>query len=191
MICFFSNDVALSDFWDPVNGQILFKSTWTAPPPASRMSNTWHKSIHYTNQLLNGLWGSATRNYASHGPYFFSMTVLRHMYAALPYEFNLTTSHPFRHEKDVSIPFLYNQFALHYYQSVVAPNTINLYVKMTDDHKKMQHEFERLLSKRPKTVCLNDALSDRPGKALTEMHKYFHTLFPTKSKFELEEDTYM
>jgi len=188
---FFSNNVELSDFWDPVNGQTLFKSSWTAPPPPSRMGNTWHKSIHYTNQLLNVLWGGATRNYASHGPYFFSLAVLHHMYSTFPHEFNLTTSHPFRHEKDVSIPFLYNQFVIHYYQSVVAPTTINYYLKITEDTKKMHNEFQRLLSKHPKTVCLNDALSEHPGKALVEMHKYFHALFPTKSKLELLEDIYM
>lgn len=128
---FFANEVSPSDFWTPRQGQILFKSTWTAPPPASRMGNIWHRSIHNSNQLLDKLWGHAPeRNYASHGPYFFSLKVLRHIFNLLPHEFNVTTAHPFRHEGDVSIPFLYNQFANHYYKSVVADKTINSYLKV-------------------------------------------------------------
>lgn len=190
---FFASDVHPSDFWTPRKGQILFKSAWTAPPPSSRLGNIWHRSIHHTNLLLDEMWGHAPlRHYASHGPYFFSLKVLRHMYDALPREFNVTTAHPFRAEDDVSIPFLYNQFASHYYKSEVADKTINTYLKIIDDPKRMRTDFERVLSKRPKTVCMNDGLGNDPSKeVLYEMHSFFHKLFPTKSKFELHEDEYM
>jgi len=190
---FFGSDVSPSDFWNPRQGQILFKSSWTAPPPSSRMGNIWHRSIYNSNNLLEKLWGHAPeRNYASHGPYFFSLKVLRHMFRLLPNEFNVTTAHPFRHENDVSIPFLYNQFAHHYYQSVVADKTINSYLKIVDEPKRMRYDFDKIVSRRPKTVCLNDALGNEPSKeVLHEMHSFFHKLFPTKSKFELYEDEYM
>jgi len=190
---FFGNDISPSDFWTPEGGQILYKSTWTAPPPATRMNNIWHKSIHNTNLLLDDLWGHApARNYASHGPYFFSLRVLRHMYDTFPQEFNATTARPFRHEKDVSIPFLYHNFASHYYQTVVAERTINSYLKLVDDPKKMRSDFEKIAAKHPKTVCLNDALGLTPSDdVLRVMHSFFHQLFPTKSVYELYEDGYM
>jgi hypothetical protein len=189
---FFANTVTLADFWTPEQGQILYKSSWTAPPPESRMNNIWHRSVGYSNTLLDKLWGHAERNYASHGPYFFSLKVLRHLYDVLASEFNATTARPFRYEKDVSIPFLYNQFTTHYYQSVTADKTINTYLKMTDNEKQMRKDFDRILDRQPKSVCLNDALGNEPNAGVVRaMHSFFHKLFPTKSKYELHEDEYM
>lgn len=190
---FFANDVYPSDFWTQRHGQILFESSWTAPPPSSRMGNIWHRSIANSNNMLDRLWGRAhSRHYASHGPYFFSLQVLRKMFDMLPHEFNITTAHPFRHENDVSIPFLYNQFTSHYYKSEVADKTINSYLKLVDEPKKMRVDFDRIVSKKPKTVCLNDALGNEPSQEiLYAMHSFFHKLFPTKSKYELHEDEYM
>jgi hypothetical protein len=134
---FFANTVLPSDFWTRESGQVLYESGWTAPPPQSRMNNIWHRSVGYSNALLDQLWDEeAERHYASHGPYFFSMKVLKHMYEALKPEFDATTGHPFRQEDDVSIPFLYNQFVIHYYKHVIAGQGINHYVKMEDDPKK-------------------------------------------------------
>jgi len=190
---FFADHVEPSDFWTPEDGQILFKSGWTAPPPEARMNNIWHRSIGYTNKLLDQLWGyKEERNYASHGPYFFSMKVLRHMFNAFPHEFNITTAHPFRHEHDVSIPFLYNQFTIHYYKCVVADKTINSYLKIEDKVDKMHKEFAKIVNKHPKTVCLNDGLGEEPSpEVLHEMHSFFHELFPTKSQYESREDDFM
>jgi len=190
---FFANEVFPADFYTPDRGQILFQSLWTAPPPASRMGNIWHRSIDYSNQLLTRLWGNAAeRHYASHGPYFFNLEVLRHLYNSFPIEFNATTAHPFRNEYDVSIPFLYHQFTLHYYTSVIADRSINLYIKIIDDYKRMRSEFRKILKRRPKTVCMNDGLGENPSEAvLKEMHTFFHELFPTKSKYERYEDSYM
>jgi len=189
---FLGNKIEPSDFWDLENGQKLYKSSWTAPPPSSRLGNTWHRSIGYTNTLLDKLWGRGTRNYASHGPYFFSLKVLRHVYDVLAPEFHITTTHPFRHENDVSIPFLYNQWADHYYKTIMEPVTINSYVKLIDDPKKMQYSFDQILQRKPKTVCLNDALGNEPSdEVLRVMHTFFHKMFPLKSSFELYEDPYM
>lgn len=56
----------------------------------------------------------------------------------------------------------------------------------------MKYDFDKILSRQPKTVCMNDALSNDPGgEVLHEMHAFFHKLFPTKSKYELYEDEYM
>jgi len=183
---FFANHVTPSDFYDEETGQILFTSSWTAPPGKDKLGNLWHRSILHSNQILDSIWGSATRHYASHGPYFFSLEVLRHMYKEIPELFNETAQHPFRHERDAAVPFLYNQWAEHYFDVTIARNTINQYMKLDNDPKKAKRDFTRILEKRPKTVCMNDALDeDNPNPhALKHMEEFFHKLFPTPSSYE-------
>lgn len=74
---FFANHVKPSDFYSEDYGQILFTSSWTAPPPKDRLNNLWHRSVGNSNNVLDTLWGAAFRHYASHGPYFFSLAVLK------------------------------------------------------------------------------------------------------------------
>lgn len=185
---FFGSEVSPSDFYDEERGQILFTSSWTAPPSRDKLSNLWHRSILNSNRVLDSLWGSATRHYASHGPYFFSLEVLRHMYDTIPDLFNTTATHPFRHENDAAVPFLYNQWAEHYYETITARNTINQYMKLDNDDKKAKRDFDRIYAKRPKTVCMNDALDeDRPNpKSLQHMQDFFTKLFPNPSSYELK-----
>ncbi len=150
---FFANTVSPSDFYSEEKGQILFQSSWTAPPSRDKLGNIWHRSIMYSNSRLDQLWGYVERrHYASHGPYFFSLEVLRRiivflpsfiqytppqstfyikdMYELLPDMFAETSRHPFRHEHDVSIPFMYNNWADHYYETTIARSTINQYMKV-------------------------------------------------------------
>jgi len=182
---FFANDVFPSDFWSPDVGQILYESSWTAPAPKEKMNNVWHKSIVYSNDLLSSIWGKARRHYASHGPYFFSLAVLRHLYETFPSAFDATSGHPFRMENDTSLPFLYHQFTLHNYKSYVASQTINSYMKIVDDLPKVRKDFKKIKENRPKTVCMNDALPDNPKpEVIEEMNEFFLSLFPVKSTFE-------
>jgi len=182
---FFANEVIPSDFWHQDVGQILYESAWTAPAPKEKMGNVWHKSIAYSNELLNSIWGPGRRHYASHGPYFFSLKVLRRLYDAFPDAFDATSGHPFRAENDTSLPFLYHQFTLHYYHSMVASQNINSYTKLIDDPPKVKKELQKIKDKHPKTVCMNDALPDEPKpEVIKEMHDFFRSLFPEKSEYE-------
>lgn len=187
---FFANHVEPSDFWSEKKGQILFTSSWTAPPGKDKLNNIWHRSVMNSNKALDDLWGTAKRHYASHGPYFFSLEVLRDMYNTIPERFNVTSTHPFRDEFDVAVPFLYNQWAEHYYTVTVASTTINHYMKITDDAKKAKKDFKRIADKKPKTVCLNDALDeDMPNElSLKFMNEFFQQLFPNRSQFEVAEN---
>lgn len=186
---FFANHVKPSDFYSEKSGQILFTSSWTAPPSKDKLSNLWHRSVGHSNSVLDGIWGEDTRHYASHGPYFFSLDVLKHMYNTIPLLFNETATHPFRHEHDAAVPFLYNQWADHYFTVTTARSTINQYMKISDDARKAKKDFSRIIDKRPKTVCLNDALNDEhPNpESVKHMEEFFHTLFPNPSKFEKTE----
>eukprot|EP00026_Physarum_polycephalum_P008653 Phypoly_transcript_08747.p1 GENE.Phypoly_transcript_08747~~Phypoly_transcript_08747.p1 ORF type:complete len:351 (+),score=51.99 Phypoly_transcript_08747:189-1241(+) len=186
---FFANNVKPTDFYREDTGQILFTSSWTAPPSKDKLNNIWHRSVMNSNKILDELWGEDRRNYASHGPYFFSLEVLRHMYNTIPSLFNLTSTHPFRHESDAAVPFLYNQWAEHYYTVTIAGATINHYMKISDDAKKAKKDFQRIIDRRPKTVCLNDALDeDSPNQlSLQYMNEFFEKLFPKRSKYEKEE----
>jgi hypothetical protein len=183
---FFGSDVSPSDFYDSERGQILFISSWTAPPPESKLNNLWHRSILTSNTALDKLWGKATRHYASHGPYFFSLEVLRHMGDSLAELLNSTAQHPFRDGNDAAIPFLYNQWSSHYFQTVTARTSINHYMKINDEPMKVKKDFARILDKRPKTVCMNDALDEvHPNpQSLQYMEEFFNTMFPDPSSFE-------
>jgi len=183
---FFGNQVSPSDFWDEAYGQVLYLSSWVAPPTGDKLSNLWHRSILNSNKALDALWGRARRNYASHGPYFFSLEVLRHMYSHLSGLFNETSTHPFRHENDAAVPFLYNQWTDHYFDSYYARFTINHYMRISDDSGRTKKDFKKILEKRPKTVCMNDGLDERNPNpdSLIFMNEFFQKMFPNPSTFE-------
>jgi len=108
------------------------------------------------------------------------------MYSVIPELFNSTSTHPFRHENDAAVPFLYNQWAEHYYNVVVARTTINQYMKLDNDARKAKRDFDRIYTKRPKTVCMNDALDENnPNtQSIQYMNDFFNRLFPNPSSYE-------
>ncbi|KYQ91507.1 hypothetical protein DLAC_11683 [Tieghemostelium lacteum] len=185
---FFGAPVSMTDFFDPNYGQAIYKSTWTAPATKEQQANIWHACIAWTNELLNNMWevSNGHRHYASHGVQIFHREVFKKMYADLTEEFHQTSSHPFRTAKDLQIPFLYLQYALRYHYTY-EPATINHYALLTDDLDKMKKEFSRILSKKSKTVCLNDGLSvdNANPKVIEELKNMFEKYFPEKPSWEL------
>eukprot|EP01112_Ceratiomyxa_fruticulosa_P002707 TRINITY_DN1288_c0_g1_i1.p1 TRINITY_DN1288_c0_g1~~TRINITY_DN1288_c0_g1_i1.p1 ORF type:complete len:360 (+),score=34.21 TRINITY_DN1288_c0_g1_i1:262-1341(+) len=184
----FLKEVSATDFVDPHYGQVLYQSSWTAPPPPDKMSNIWHRSILHCNRVLDKVWGPARRHYPSHGPYFFSKEVLKDMYWAYSNEFDSTSTHPFRAENDTSLPFLYMHHTYKYFNSYLSTFGINNFVKVTNDLKGTQMSLDRLRSRRPKAACINDALSnDDPNPEVIKYleENFYKQIFPDKSEFEL------
>jgi len=183
----FMNNVEPKDFWIPGKGQILYPSSWTAPPSKDKLSNSWHRAIKRGNELFDSAWGPEVRHYASHGPYFFMRDSLNTLYDFLRIEFDATSSRPSRNENDTTLPFLYMHHTLHNYLSFVAPTTINYYAKLSDNLRSTQQALDSARKTKPKTACLNDGLSnDHPNpEVLTYLEKeFFQKIFPYKSQFE-------
>eukprot|EP01113_Clastostelium_recurvatum_P038429 TRINITY_DN5759_c0_g1_i2.p1 TRINITY_DN5759_c0_g1~~TRINITY_DN5759_c0_g1_i2.p1 ORF type:complete len:377 (+),score=65.70 TRINITY_DN5759_c0_g1_i2:121-1131(+) len=185
----FMNDVTRDDFWQPQYGQVMYASSWTAPPSKDKLSNSWHRAIKRGNELFDELWNEkGVRHYASHGPYFFMRPSLSSLYKELQDEFDATSARPFRTENDLTLPFMYQHHTLRYYQAFVASSGINYFAKIVDDLSHTKKALEKAMSLRPKTACLNDALSnERPNqKTLTWVEEnFFQKLFPEKPKHEL------
>ncbi|EGG19013.1 putative glycophosphotransferase [Cavenderia fasciculata] len=185
---FVGSPIEPKDFWDPVYGQAIYKSSWTAPQSKEKQQNIWHASVAYTNELLNREWevDNSNRHYASHGANFFNKKIFKDMQQLLPEEFKATARHPFRTAQDVQVPFLYLQMVQRYY-ATFTPRAINHYALIQDDLSKMKVEYKKILDRRPKTVCLNDGLSvDNPNQeVIDELYIMFETFFPEKPSWEL------
>ncbi|GAM27236.1 hypothetical protein SAMD00019534_104110, partial [Acytostelium subglobosum LB1] len=184
---FVGSPVEMKDFWDPVYGQAIYKSGWTAPQPEAKLKNIWHACIKYSNELLNGLWGvdNSNRHYSSHGTNTFNKNILKMMQHDLPAAFELSSSHPFRTAQDLQMPFLHLQYVLRYY-ATFEPSPINYYALLSDDLDKVKYELKRIKSIKPKTVCLNDGLSvDNPNmNVIEELRQFFEDYFPDKPSWE-------
>lgn len=185
---FIGAPINMNDFWDPIYGQAIYKSSWTAPQPKEKQANIWHACIAYTNELLNNLWevDNTGRHYASHGHQFFYKPLLKRMYRELTDDFKSTSANPFRTAKDLQIPFLYLQYVIRHY-ATFEPPAINYYALIQDDLDKMRKEYARILAKKSKTYCLNDGLSqDKPNEQVViELEQMFEKYFPEKGEWEL------
>eukprot|EP01113_Clastostelium_recurvatum_P037656 TRINITY_DN5529_c0_g1_i7.p1 TRINITY_DN5529_c0_g1~~TRINITY_DN5529_c0_g1_i7.p1 ORF type:complete len:325 (+),score=52.82 TRINITY_DN5529_c0_g1_i7:418-1392(+) len=185
----FSNYATPSDFWREGLGQVMYESGFTAPAAKEKMSNSWHRSITRCNQLLDEKWNEKeVRHYASHGPYFFMRKSLRSLYHEFKVEWDATSQRPFRNEKDLTLPFMYQHHTRRYYASHVDSTGLLTYGKITNDYDLTKKELEKTWGKKTKVVCLNDGMDDaRPddGKVLDLVNDWFTKLFPVKPYHEL------
>ncbi|KYR03002.1 hypothetical protein DLAC_11442 [Tieghemostelium lacteum] len=181
---FFGNYVNYSDFFDDDYGIAVYPEKWKAP--VLKPEGVWHKSIAFSNSILNRQWEEdKERYYPTHGLQVWNKNILKRMYREIRNEIEFTSQNRFRTNNDTQIPFLFQQYALKYYRHFLPP-PINFYGSINDDIKKTREIYFNITRYHPKTVCLNDRLSDvTPDQIYQDLYKFFNTMFPDKGDFEL------
>ncbi|KYQ96738.1 hypothetical protein DLAC_04036 [Tieghemostelium lacteum] len=177
---FFGNNVTSETFYNSNEKSIaIFPEPWTAPMIGG--TTIWHKSITYSNEILDRVWNERmSRNLPSHGGQFYHKKVFQKMYKQIGKELDATGSHPFRTGLDTQIPFLFQQYALRYFR-VFVPEKISRFASVNDNYIELEEVYRGLLQEKPKQICLNDDMSLNPPKqSLIDLSNFYNTYFPNK-----------
>ncbi|GAM21547.1 hypothetical protein SAMD00019534_047220, partial [Acytostelium subglobosum LB1] len=183
---FTNNKIYPSDFYSKETGQAIYFNLWKSPQePEILAKSSWHKAIDYTNKLMNSIWGDAERHYNSHTIIMYNKKVLKLMQKTFPKEFALTSANPYRTATEVNLGFMYSHFVKRFYKTFEPTTNILQYHALQDDVEKMDKAFKSIISKRAKTVCLNDELGEPANATVIEhLMTMFETLFPVKPEWE-------
>ena len=167
----FGRPVCISDYVDVASGaQQLSFDHWAAPEIGPMSFNTWHRTIGRSNSMLNEYYnphGTPVRyHYEGHNTRLFRTEVLRTMAERWPADYARTSSHRFRTENDVAIPFLFNNVVLEEFGGVPnkALRNANYYGNFMTRKDAMVKEVRNIRSGNYISWCLNDIV----GKVETE-----------------------
>lgn len=198
----FGRPVCLDDFLDVESGrQRLAFDTFYAPDYRAMARNTWHKSIGYSNALLNSHYYADTtfvhgHFYEGHNTRLFRTSVLREMAQRWAPQYANTSSHRFRDPCDIALPFLYNNVVLTEFGGIKDSRLFAsfLYEKFTPSQKGVKQTVDRIRSEKPLSWCINDGAgraagdSKREGisKATKALEEALEEWLPVPSELELE-----
>lgn len=159
----FARPVCISDYVDLKTGtQQLSFDHWTAPEIGPMSYNTWHRTIGLSNTLLNSYYNPDTQpvryHYEGHNTRLFRTEILKTMAERWPDDYARTSSHRFRDESDVAIPFLHNNVALIEYGGVSNEElrAANYYGTFTIRRDGMIKEVRNIRKGNYISWCLND-----------------------------------
>ena len=193
----FARDINIETFFDSHgNLKVDISHSFVAPERLHSLRNLWHSSVTYSNDLLQSYYysssGTLVRHpYTSHACYAMRSDILSAVEKHWPDETIKTSSHKFRQEDDLAIPFLQMNVALEEFGASVATDehgeSRTMYSVWTPDHNKNVRAWNSLWSKPHVCICINDRLdnsaaSQREIDFLIEM---LDTRYPHPSSFEL------
>lgn len=184
-----------SFFVNPITGELrLFFDRFNAPEEEEMKRNGWHRSVGYTNTLVNAHYHPDSdkvvrHNYAGHYCYFFRKDVLDKMGNTWSSEFDYTSKNRFRDGKDIAVPFMHHNVALEegLGRKVHARNAGGSW---KSNHTENVRTWSRLTSKQNHCLCIQDRLDDTPeAEAEIEyLEELMCSMFPEKSSVELSTD---
>lgn len=182
-------------FVSPTTGQLrLFFDGFRAPEEKEMKSNKWHRSVGYTNTLLNARYHPDAKkpvrhNYAGHYCYFFRKDVLDKMGATWSREFARTSGNKFRESEDITIPFMHHNVAL---EEGLGRKTRSKSGggAWNSNHTENVRTWKKLTESPRHCLCIQDRMDN---SAATEaeieyLEKSLCSLFPEKSSLELTTD---
>lgn len=180
---------------NPITGKLrLFFDGFSAPEEKEMKKNGWHKSVGYTNTLINAHYHpDATKvvrhNYAGHYCYFFKKEILDKMGATWPNEFAFTTNNKFREHKDIAVPFMHHNIALEEGIGSKARGK-NGGGSWRSNHTENVQTWNKLMSKPKHCLCIQDRLDNVPETEveIRYLEELMCSLFPEKSSLELSTD---
>jgi hypothetical protein len=80
--------------------------------PGRRLLDTFGDSLRHVNLLYNKYFGKAARKVPAHMPHMIIRPIMEELQATWPAEFDATSSHRFRHPKDMQFSFSYFYFMM-------------------------------------------------------------------------------
>lgn len=200
----FGRPVCLSDFLDIESGrQRLAFDTFYAPDYRAMQKNTWHKSVGFSNVLLNKHYYADTtfvhgHFYEGHNTRLFRTDVLETMSQRWGLYYANTSSHRFRDPYDIALPFLYNNVVLTEFSGIKDRDLFAsfLYEKFTPSQKRAQEIVNKIQSEKPLSWCINDGAGRSSGdskresiaQAMKALEEELEKWLPTPSDLELRVD---
>ena len=197
----FGRPVCLGDFLDVESGrQRLAFDTFYAPDYRAMAKNTWHKSIGYSNLLLNSHYYADTtfvhgHFYEGHNTRLFRTDVLKTMAQRWAAQYANTSSHRFRDSCDIALPFLYNNVVLTEYGGIKDRDLFGsfLYEKIAPSQKSAEQIVAKIRAEKPLSWCINDgagrasdeAKRESIAKAVRTLEEELEKWLPVPSDLEL------
>ncbi|KAH3745132.1 Stealth protein CR4, conserved region 4 [Pelomyxa schiedti] len=188
---FLGRDTPKDHFIDPNTGGLkLYMDGFLAPETERMKTNTWHRSVAKSNDLINAYYypnsnSTVRHNYAGHHCYFIKKHIADTIYSRWKKEFDETSHHKFRKPSDTAFPFLHANAALEEFGAQKA-KAVNIGGWWTGNHSLNVNLWEKIIKRKPYCVCLQDNLD--PNEASEREIQYLQTvmcsLFPDKSSFE-------
>jgi UDP-N-acetylglucosamine-lysosomal-enzyme len=77
------------------------------------LMDTFADSLRWVNGLYNDVYGKTSRKVPAHMPHFIDKTIMAELQGIWPERFYNTTSHKFRHPKDMQFAFSYMYYMIH------------------------------------------------------------------------------
>jgi len=191
--CFFTSPTSPEYFFGR-NGlqKLFFSSRRVERNPA--FPGLWDRMLRTNAELLDARFGARDWYPEAHGPTLFDSHRLAEVRSNWAGEIDKVFSHKFRDETDAKMQFLYTNSLLalderkstsdRYEAVTLADDELRL-IHVGADGLPWQQEFQEVLARRPRFLCLND---DGPAENFAEIemaHRAFlKALFPKPSAFE-------
>lgn len=192
---FIASPTPKSFFVNPITGGLrLFFDGYKAPEEEEMKKNGWHRSVGYTNTLINAHYHPNSEkvvrhNYAGHYCYFFRKDILDKMGNTWRDEFAYTSKNKFRESKDIAVPFMHHNIALEegLGKRAYAKNAGGSWKSNHTENVRMWSKFT---SKQNHCLCIQDRLDNVPetDAEIEYLEKLMCSLFPEKSSLELSTD---
>ena len=94
------------------NASSSSSSSPTPQPPKSNKIDTFGESLKYVNRLYSRKYGSEARKVPAHMPHFIDTRIMRELQAEFPAQFEETSSHQLRSERDMQYSFSYMYYII-------------------------------------------------------------------------------
>ena len=199
----FGRPVCLKDFLALDTGrQRLAFDTFYAPEYRAMSKNTWHRSVGFSNTLLNSYYYADTtfvhgHFYEGHNTRLFRTDVLKTMAERWAAQYKNTSAHRFRDPYDIALPFLYNNVVLTEFGGIKdrALFASFLYEKFLPSQKVASKIVAKIRSEKPLSWCVNDGAGraasqekrEEIAKATQALAEEMEKWLPTPSNLELED----
>merc|ERR1712131_392745 len=163
---------------------------------------TFYQTIDFVNVLYERtLTEGSERNWMPHVPFMFDIDIITDMQKYFKVYFDVTSRHKKRQKNDMQPEFSYAHWLREapksshvtvdqekYKYELVQGGPV-AYVSYRNDMKKNKPSIDRQIkSKTTKFLCINDLMDHSKPESATaklELEKFYETIYPHKSEFEL------
>eukprot|EP00727_Mastigamoeba_balamuthi_P002524 m51a1_g12269 hypothetical protein (348) ;mRNA; f:212886-214384 len=187
---FLARDTPLSHFVNEDTGKLkLYMDGFKAPETEAMKTNTWHRSVARTNELLDAWYNPGTepvrRNYAGHHCYFMRKSVLNTAWNRWRSEYEVTSSHRFRQQVDIATPFLQANLALEE-GLATKERSPNIGGSWTSNSTTNMALWRKVQKKKPFCVCLQDGLDETENseREIAHLERLLCKMLPKPSPLE-------
>jgi len=184
--------VSRDTFFDKHGNLKLHMSRGYRAPMKEKMAvNGWHRSVGFSNTLLNQYYypdkdpNSVTHQYAAHTCYFMRTDILQTIGDRWHKDIARTSSHRSRESDDTAMPFMHANVALEEFGGT-ATEMSDIFGTWGKNHERNMLFWNRIWTENNICVCMNDNLDNSPESAaeIANLQSLFEAKFPNPSPVE-------